>query len=69
MNILEHIKPGPAILTFDWDWENPTYLHIKFDLMWRFYNAITLSVIHTISKMSSYMQTSMRNSIKLTDFG
>ena len=51
-------------------WENWSYLYFKFNLILRIWNVIInlLSVIHIVSKMSWYMQKSMRNSLKLTNY-
>ena len=49
--------------------ENQSYLHIKFDLILSLSNLITLfpNIYSTLSKISSYTQNFLRNSIKLTD--
>ena len=48
-------------------WENRSYLHVKFGPDFGILKCNNLlSVIYIVSTMSSYMQKSMRNSIKLT---
>ena len=51
----------------DQAWENWSYLYVKFDRNLKCNNFSF--VIRIVSKMPSCMQKSMRNSIKLTDFG
>ena len=49
--------------------ENQSYLHVKFDLILSVSNLITHfpNIASTLSKISSYTQNFLRNSIKLTD--
>ena len=59
----------PIYCIYDRVCENQSYLHVKFDLILSLSNLITLfpNICSTLSKISSYTQNFLRNSIQLTD--